>query len=564
VVSQIQRFSQIVEILGKYGFGIALGELFPEHSRVRFPIPGGAPEPSAIYEQTRLAIEELGPTFVKFGQIMSTRTDILPADLIAELKKLQDHVKPVPFDEILPVLEECCPNHEELFRGIDEIPVASASIAQVHRAVLSNGTRVALKVQRPGIADLIGTDLRILQSMAERAEQVFPDAQLYNPTGMVRDFSFQIQKELDFLLEARTAERMRQNFRDVPGIHFPKIYREYSCSRLLVMEFVEGVRIDDLEAISARGLDPHAIGKRGFLAYLKMIFEDGFFHGDPHPGNLLVTDDGTIVVLDFGIAGTIRPEKRQMFTSLLFALMNEDTERMLRSLEGFGVVIPRESREPLQDDLFLLIQDLGVGYSISQFNFAFFVTELSAVMRRYRIRVPMNLMLLLKVLVMVFDIGARLDPRFNVEKELVPYLAKVAEQNTFSAASAKRASVSLMETTDAVFDMPRHLDLTLKRFSTGTMRLDIVDKDLQQFQMSLDETSDKLMIGLVVGSLVIGSSMILKAIPWIIPPQVSWLAVLGYGAAALAGFYAVYHIVYLKFRESRKNTMNGPGLQRSR
>jgi ubiquinone biosynthesis protein len=564
VVTQIQRFSQIVEILGKYGFGIALEKLFPEHSRVRFPVPGSAPEPSPVYERVRLAIEELGPAFVKFGQIMGTRTDILPAELVAELKKLQDQVKPVPFAEILPVIKECCPDHAVVFRGIDETPVASASIAQVHRAVLRDGTPVALKIQRPGIGDLIATDLGILQSMAERAEQVFPDAQLYNPTGMVRDFSFQIQKELDFLTEARTAERMRQNFRDVPGIHFPKIYREYSCSRLLVMEFVEGVRIDDLEAISARGLDPHAIGKRGFLAYLKMIFEDGFFHGDPHPGNLLVTEDGTIVVLDFGIAGTIRPEKRQMFTSLLFALMNEDTELVLRSLEGFGVVIPRESREPLQDDLFLLIQDLGVGYSISQFNFALFVTELSAVMRRYRIRVPMNLMLVLKVLVMVFDIGARLDPEFNVEKELSPYLAKVARENTFTAASAKRASVSLMETTDAVFDMPRHLDRTLKRFSTGTMHLDIVDKDLQEFQMALDETSDKLMIGLVVGSLVIGSSMILKAIPSIVPPQVSWLAVLGYGAAALAGFYAVYHIVYLKFRESQKNTMNGPGLRRSR
>ena len=427
-----------------------------------------------------------------------------------------------------------------------------------------DGTRVALKIQRPGIRDVIETDLRILQTMAERVEGVFPDTEVYNPTGIVKDFARQIRKELDFTREARAAERVRHNFRDVTGIHVPGIYWEYSSPRLLVMEFVEGVRIDNPEAISAMGLDPHVIVERGFQAYLKMIFEDGFFHGDPHPGNLLVTKDGTIVVMDFGIAGTVRPEKQRNFINILFALMNEDTGLMIKSLEGFGVVIPDENREPLQDDLFLLIQDLGVGYSISQFNFAFFVTELSAVMRRYRIRVPMNLMLLLKVLVMVFDIGARLDPRFNVEKELVPYLAKVAEQNTFSAASAKRASVSLMETTDAVFDMPRHLDLTLKRFSTGTMHLDIVDKDLQEFQMALDETSDKLMIGLVVGSLVIGSSMILKAIPSIVPPQVSWLAVLGYGAAALAGFYAVYHIVYLKFRESRKNTMNGPGLQRSR
>ena len=551
MVTQIQRFSQIVEILSKYGFGIALEKLFPGQSRVRFPFHGDSPESSTMYERIRLAIEELGPTFVKFGQIMGTRTDILPAEMIAELKKLQDHVKPVPFPEVRPLIEESCPNHGEWFREIDETPVASASIAQVHRAVMRDGTRVALKIQRLGIRDTIETDLRILQSMAERVEQVFPEARIYNPTGMVKDFAQQIRKELDFLQEARTSDRMRENFRDVPGIHFPKIYWEFSSSRMLVMEFVEGVRIDNLEEITAMGLDPHEIGKRGFHAYIKMIFEDGFFHGDPHPGNLLVTKDGTIVVLDFGIAGTIRPEKRQNFINFLFALMNEDTELMIRSLEGFGVVVPGDNREALQDELFILIQDLGLGQNISRFNFALFVTELSEVMRRYRIKVPMNLMLLLKVLVMILDIGVRLDPEFNIEKELSPYLVRIAEKNTFSIANAKKASVSLLETMDAVFDMPRHLDLMLKRFSTGTFRLELIDKDLREFQTSLDSASDKFMLGLVVGSLVVGSSLVLTATSVTLPSEVSWLAIVGYSAAALVALYVVYHVIYLRFRQGR-------------
>jgi ubiquinone biosynthesis protein len=502
-----------------------------------------------MYERIRLAIEELGPTFVKFGQIMGTRTDILPAEMIAELKKLQDHVKPVPFPEIRPVIEENCPDFDAWFREIDETTVASASIAQVHRAILRDGTCVALKIQRPGIGDVIETDLHILQSMAERAEQVFPDARLYNPTGIVKDFAQQIRKELDFLQEARTSDRMRENFRDVPGIHFPKIYWEFSSSRMLVMEFVEGVRIDNLEEITAMGLDPHEIGKRGFHAYLKMIFEDGFFHGDPHPGNLLVTKDGTIVVLDFGIAGIIRPEKRQNFINFLFALMNEDMELMTKALEEFGVVIPRENRELLQDDLFILIQDLGLGQNISRFNFALFVTELSEVMRRYRIKVPMNLMLLLKVLVMILDIGVRLNPEFNIERELSPYLVTIAQKNTFSATSAKKASVSLLETTDAVLDMPRHLNLMLNRFSTGTFRLEFVDKDLREFQSALDAASDKFMLGLVIGSLVIGSSMVLMASPLTLPQEVSWMAVAGYSAAALVMLYVVHHVVYMRFRE---------------
>jgi ubiquinone biosynthesis protein len=398
---------------------------------------------------------------------------------------------------------------------------------------------------------VIETDLLILQSMAERIEQVFPDAQIYNPTGMVKDFAHQIRKELDFREEARTQERMRHNFRDVAGIRIPRVYGEYSSPRLLVMEFVEGVRIDNPEEIAAMGLEPHVIGARGFHAYLKMIFEDGFFHGDPHPGNLLVTKDGTLAVLDFGIAGTIRPEKRQNFINFLVALMNEDTDLMIRSLEGFGVVIPGEHRELLLDDLFILMQDLDLGYSVSRFNFAFFVNELSEVIRRYRIRVPTNLILLLKVLVMILDIGVRLDPEFNIEEELSPYLVSIANNNTFSVTTAKRASVSVLETLDAVFDMPRHLDLMLRRFSTGTMSLDIVDKDLREFQMALDEASDKLMIGFVVGSLVVGSSLVLKAAPLTLPPVVLWLAVLGYGVAVLAGFYAVYHIIFLKLREDQ-------------
>jgi ubiquinone biosynthesis protein len=551
VVTQLQRSSQIVEIMGKYGFGIALEKLFPGHSRVRLPVPGASPEPSTQYERLRLALEELGPTFVRFGQIMSTRTDILPAEMIEELKKLQDHVKPVPFEQVRPLIEECCPDPDTWLREIDETPVASASIAQVHSAVLKDGTRVALKIQRPGIGDVIETDLAVLQSMAEQIERVFPEARVYNPTGIVRDFSHQIRKELDFLQEARTAERMRQNFKDVPGIHIPTIYREYSSRRLLVMEFVEGVRIDNLEEITRMGLDPREIGARGFHAYLKMIFEDGFFHGDPHPGNLLVTKDGILVVLDFGIAGTLRPEKRQNFINFLFALLNEDTELLTKSLEGFGVVIPDENRELLQDDLFVLMQDLDLKNTISRFNFALFVNELAEVMRRYRIRVPTSLLLLLKVLVMILDIGIRLDPEFNIGNELSPYLVGIAEKNTFSVATAKRTSVLLMETADAIFDMPRYLNLTLRRLSTGTIRLDILDKDIQEFQMALDSASDKLMMGFVVGSLVIGSSVVLKASPLAIPREVLWVAIFGYGAAVLAGFYAVYHVVFLKFRLER-------------
>jgi ubiquinone biosynthesis protein len=554
MVSSIRRYAQIIDVLGQYGFGIGLERLFPGRARFRLPTPGKSGKVSdaeTVYERIRLALEDLGPTFVKFGQIMSTRTELLPPEMIDQLKKLQDHAKPVPFLEIRQMLADNCPDADLWFAQIEETPVASASIAQVHRAVLNDGTKVAIKVQRPGISEIIETDISILQSMAERIETVFPETRLYNPTGMVADFAQQIVKELDFTRDARNVERMARNFRDVPGIRFPKIYWEFSSPRIMVMEFVEGVRIDNPEAIAEMGIDPHVIGVRGFHAYLKMIFEDGFFHGDPHPGNLLVTKEGDIVFLDFGIVGILRPEKRQNFINLLFALVNDDIDLMLRSLEGFGIVIAEEHREPLRDDLYIMMHDIGGSDDVSQLNFRLVVTELTDSMRRYQLKVPMNLMLLLKVFMMVLDIGVRLDPKFNFGREVTPYLTKLADTNTLSAGYVKRASTSLLEAADAILDMPRNLNLMLRRLSTGTFKLEIVDTDIQKLQMALDKASDKIMIGLVVASLVVGSSIVLQSLPFTLPKEVGWIAILGYTAAVLVGFYAIYHVIFLKFRMER-------------
>ncbi|MDD1696510.1 MAG: AarF/ABC1/UbiB kinase family protein [Methanoregula sp.] len=551
MVTRIRRYAQIMDVLSKYGFSIGLERLFPGRARFRLPSAGKAPEESTVYERARLALEELGPTFVKFGQIMSTRTELLPPEMIDELKKLQDHAKPVPFSEIRTVLEKNFPNSEELICGVEETPVASASIAQVHSAVLKDGTRIALKIQRPGIGEIIENDIAILQSLAERVETVFPETRIYNPVGMVEDFAHQIVKELDFSRDARNAERMARNFRNVPGIRFPKVYWEYSSPQVIAMDFIEGVRIDDPEAITAMGLDPHEIGVRGFQAYLKMIFEDGFFHGDPHPGNLLVTKEGDIAFLDFGIVGILRPEKRQNFINLLFALVNDDIELMMRSLEGFGIVIAEEDREALRDDLYIMMHDFGGGDEVSQLNFRLVVSELTESMRRYRLKVPMNLMLLLKVFMMVLDIGVRLDPKFNFGKEVTPYLTKLADAGNLSAAYVKRASMSLLEAADALFDMPRNLNLMLRRLSTGTFKLEIVETDIQKLQMSLDKASDKLMIGLVVASLVVGSSLVLLSHPLSLPDSIYWVAIFGYTLAVLVGFYAIYHVIFLKFRMER-------------
>jgi len=543
-----------MDILSKYGFGIGLETMFPGKARFRLPIPGKDPDAPTVYERMRLALEELGPTFVKFGQIMSTRTELLPPELIEQLKKLQDHAKPLPFSEVRGVIEHSCNNSnvcEHWFSKVDEMPVASASIAQVHSAILKDGTRVALKVQRPGIGEIIETDLSILRSLAERVETVFPETRVYNPVGMVDDFAHQIVKELDFTRDGRNVDRMRRNFHGVSGIRFPKIYWEYSSSKMMVMDYIEGVRIDNPEAIATMGIDPHEIGVRGFNAYLKMIFEDGFFHGDPHPGNLLVTKEGDIVFLDFGIVGILRPEKRQGFINLLYALVNDDIELMLRSLEGFGIVINESDREPLRDDLYILMHDFGGSDEVGQMNFGLVVNELTEAMRRYRLKVPMSLMLLLKVFVMVLDIGVRLDPQFNFGKEVTPALTKLADARNLSASYIKRASISLLDGVDALFDMPRNLNLMLRRLSTGTFTLKLEESNIMKVQTALDKASDKVLLGLVVASLVVGSSLVLLSHPLQLPESIYWIAIFGYTLAVLVGFYAIYHVIFLKFHSGR-------------
>jgi len=549
MVTRFRRYGQIADVLVKYGFGIVLQDVFPGLQRFRFSRKISENDKQTVYERVRMAIEELGPTFIKFGQIMSTRKELLPPPLIVELQKLTDHARPLPFSEIKPILLEACPDLEEWFMVIEEQPVASASIAQVHRAVLRDGTPVALKVQRPGIEKIIETDIPILISLATRLEHAVPDARLYNPSGMVKDFAAQIRKELDFNHDGRTSERFARNFRDVPGIKFPKIYWEYSNSHLLVMEFIDGVRIDDVDEIVRMGYDPKAIAARGFGAYLKMIFEDGYFHGDPHAGNLLVTMNGDLAFLDFGIVGVLRPEKRQVFINLIYGVMTEDIDMILKAFEGMGIVIQEEDRESLRDDIYLMLQDYGNVAEAGQINFKLIIAEITEILRRYKIQVPMNLMLMFKVLAMIMDTGTRIDPEFEAANEIKPFVMGLATRENFSAQMMKRASGTMLEAVDAAFDLPRNVNLMLKKLATGTIRLEIVEDDLKKLRQSVDSASDKVLIGLIIASLVVGSSLILMNARIDLPSQVFYLAIFGYSVAVLIGFYTLYNVLFAKFKD---------------
>jgi ubiquinone biosynthesis protein len=542
MVTKYRRYWQIGDILIKYEFGSIVQRLFPGTYRFRRCKECEVETVTSVYVRMRLAIEELGPTFVKFGQIMSTRPDILPPELITELKKLQDHVAPLPFSEIRKVIEAECPDHDACFLSIEEVPVASASIAQVHRATLKDGTPVALKIQRPGIRDIIETDIVILESFAERVERYYPQYKVYNPRGIIADFAVQIRKELDFHRDGRNADRLRSNMQGLEKIRVPKIYWDYSTGRLLVMEFIEGVRIDHVEEIKAFGVDPKEIADRGFNAYMQQIFEDGFFHGDPHPGNLLVSKDGTLSFLDFGIVGVIYPERRFSFVHLLSAMVYQDPELMIKALEHLGISIPENQRDDFREDIYLAMLD-AEGASIGQYSFITMSQGLTETLRHYQIIMPQNLMLMLKVIVMVLDVGVTLDPSFNFGGKVEPVVRKLGRRENVLDQVLYRASHSLLETIDGVFEMPRTVNKTLRALSTGTIKIDIVESDILKLQQSLDTTSDKLLIGLIVAGVVVGSSLVLQVSDIKLPPFVFYLAALAYVVAIIIGLYTIWHVM---------------------
>jgi len=541
MVTRFQRYRQIADVLVKYGFGILVEEVIPGGRRLQ-ALRRSPGEERSVYERIRLAIEELGPTYIKFGQIMSTRRELLPPELIEELQKLQDQVAPLPFEEIRPVIQRYCPNLEECFDIIEEEPVAAASLSQVHRAVMRDGRVVALKVQRPGIVDLIETDLLILQSLARRVESLSPALRVYNLRGMVDEFSLQIRRELDFAQDGMNADRLRRNMRGIPGVKIPRVHWGISGPCLLAMDYVEGVRIDDVAAIRAFGLFPEDIADLGFSAYIQQIFVDGFFHGDPHPGNLLVTRRGEVVFLDYGIVGVLRPERRRAFADLLLAMTRTDVAGVIAALEKLDVHISPADLDSVKDDLYLVLLDYRE-MRLERVNFAIAIRGLTDILRRYHIRVPSNLMLMMKVVVMVIDIGIRLDPSFNFDQRIRPYLARIIAQQRFSPDTVADTVRSLASAAEGLLAIPGNVNETLKTLSEGTVTIELEDSDLAKIVGVIDRTSDKLIVGLVVAAIVVGSSLVLRVADLPIPRYVTALAVVGYVFAVLVGFYAIYNIL---------------------
>ena len=538
----LRRYGQIADVLVKYGFGYFINEMFPGFINTKKAAVEEFSGYSA-YVRIRMALEELGPTFVKFGQLMSTRTELFPAEMIDELCKLQDRVGVVPFDEVIPTLDEYIPDWRDVFTSVDPKPLAAASISQVYRAVMQDGTILALKIQRPRITARIEQDVVLLRSIAQLLEDKRPELRIYNPVSLVDDFTTQIRKELDFTRDGMNAERLARNmkFSGIPGIKVPKIYWDISGKELLAMEFVAGCRSDDIDAILAMGMDPKDLASRGLKAFMIQIFQNGFYHGDPHAGNLRISPSGDLVFLDFGVCGVVMKDMRNKFISLILALLSADTDLTIRYIKNLGVQIPSTGIDEFRSELYLALLDYKeMG---AQVNFSGLLGSIQDLFQKNNIRVPANIMQLLKALMLVSNVAFTLDPDLEFTKEVEPYLKQIVTDDMRDPANIQKKLLDAKVRLEDLARVPRQLGSVLEMASEGKLKVDISAKEVTDLSKTIESSVDKLVIGLILSAIVIGLSLVMMSQTF----TSEFLPVIAYIAAVL-----VIIVIFYKMRSRSK------------
>lgn len=492
---------------------------------------------SSEAQRLRLALEELGPTFIKFGQILSTRHDLVPEEYIKELEKLQDRVPPFEFLEAKNVIErEFGKKIEDIFLTFDPEHIAAASIGQVYRAALFQGEEVVVKVMRPGVEDIIDTDLAILMSMARFAQRHIKESKFFNPVGFVDEFSRIIRQEIDYTHEAQNADRFHSNFEGSPTVKIPKMHWEYSTKHVLCQEFSDGIKITDIEKINAAGLDKKKISSDLANAYLKMIFEDGFYHADPHPGNILVSKEGQIIFLDFGMAGHIDPSLRENLTNLIVAIQLDDIDVLIEALSDLGL-ISNEGSESL--GLRTKLEELlNKYYSLSSkfIDPTAFLFDIIDIFSRTRGKIPTNLMLLSKTLVIRDEISRKLDPDHNFGEMTRPYVKKMLEDRTRPSNIIKSAEKTAMDFINLMKKFPRRVNHLLTKAEKGTLKLELEHLGLDNLVEQMDIMSNRLSFSMIIAALIIGSSLIIQTR---MSPSMFEVPLLGIIGFFIAGFLGI-------------------------
>lgn len=539
------RLQTLASILIRYGFGDVVrrlglsraiaraGKLLPlEHLEAFVSLPPQV--------RVRRALEEMGPCFVKLGQVLAGRVDLLPPDWIAELSALQNAVPPVAFESIWNEIRVALGvEPESAFLSIEPIALAAASIAQVHRARLPNGREVVIKVRRPGIRPLIEADLRLLQYAARKIEARFPDLRRFHPSGMARQFSDSLIRELDLAAECHNAERIAASFAKDRRMFVPAVHWAYTNERMNVQDFVDGIPVADLPSLEAAGLDRRAIARAGAQLVLKMLLVDGFFHADPHAGNVFVLRDGRIAVIDFGMVGRLSNARRTEVVSLLFGLVERDAALVTEVLlDWTGRADVDEDQLAIDIDAFV---DRYHGLPLGELNLAGMLLEITVLLRSHRLALPADLAMLIKVLLTLDGLGRNLDPGFDMARQAQSFLRRAVAMRYSPVAIARRGAAFINESASVLASFPRDLRRLIRAVGTEG-RLHMQLDQLHEFSKDMSHSANRLAASMIIAALIVGSSitMTVKGGPMLL--GLPLFALLGFVGASIAGIWLLWSI----------------------
>src|SRR5450631_1893864 len=546
-IRSIRRYLNIVRVLSTYGFDQVLEMLGLTDMvvRSRRMFRRGVPDIARLStaERLSLALEELGPTFVKLGQILSTRPDVIPQAFVSEFEKLQDNVPSFSFEEVrFQLAKELGGPVDSFFAEIDPEPLAAASIAQVHRAWLNSGEDVVIKVRRPGIVEVVESDISVLMALASLAERHVPGSDIYDPVGLVREFARTIRREMDFSREGHTIEKFRDNFSGTPWMHFPRVYWKQSALGVLTMEFMDGIKVSDLVTLDRHGYDRKIIAQRGADSFLEMVLSHGFFHGDLHPGNVLILPDNAICLLDYGIVGRLDDSLKTFLSDILYAIVNRDMDEIVSLLLFAGDISDNLDVRALKRDLFNFID----GYyeiPLKEIEVGRMLMEFIEIITLYSIRIQPDLMLLAKALVLIESMGRSLNPAFNMVEHLRPVIGKALRQKYSLRRVSRDINATLFSYLNLARTIPRDLKEIINRINRNKFKIDLEHRGLDKFTAEFDRSINRLSTSMILAAMIVGSSIIMQTDkgPQLLGFPV--LALTGYTVAGLIGLWLVYAII---------------------
>ena len=542
-LKKIKRFSKIVSVLTKYGFEEILSRSPLEALTPDFMNTGHTQDifTQNFNQRFRLALEELGPTYIKFGQLLSNRKDLVPEDLIIELKKLQDNVPPEIMDIEQKISEEFGIVVRDHFLEVEKIPFAAASISQVYRATLLTGEKVILKVKRTNIQNVIESDLALIRDLIFFLEKKYERLQKLFISEIEKSFENSIIKELSLINEYQNIERFRRNFEKSKDVYVPKTYEDYCNNNILCMEFIEGYKITDVAQLRANKIEPKKLVEKGFDIYLKQLLDDGFFHADPHPGNIFILPDGRTVFIDFGSMGVLTISEREILEEVVINFGLKNTKKIVRSLKRMAVKHYIEDEKQLERDISDIFDYLEYN-TVDTIEVQVIIKKFNNILNRNHVLLPEYVYILLRGIALIEGIGQQLDADLNVQRSMRPYAAKLAKEKLYPQNLAKKAIKSISDIKDLMDDIPEDTLKLIDKVNNDQLTLNFKVSEIRLILAIIKTSINKLVLAILTLTFGIGASMLAntKVRPLFLDmPVLAWV---GYGMSIFTGLSILYYV----------------------